>query len=295
MTVVATIFRRYFSNWSYQKNGINFNKLVEQINDFIESLGLKGKFATLIICLLNMKTGELYMCNAGDNLVHIYDGNQRKMKTITLASAPTAGIFSSDLVNMKGGFIIEKTQLNKGDVLYLYTDGIEESTRRIRNRQYQVQQQNVEVRKMNPKTHKEEIEYKTEDIKEEFGVERIEQIIECVFSKQKFVLTKEQNPNVAETLAFDFSRGEGTISESILALASIEKVYRMYKNPETQENQYIKVDRKIDEFLEKYFSEYPVYAVNKTDNQTLPNYVDYEKIQEDEQSDDLTMLAIRRL
>ena len=128
MTVVATIFRRYFNNWTYQKNGINFNKLVEQINDFIESLGLKGKFATLIICLLNMKTGELYMCNAGDNLVHIYDGNQRKMKTITLASAPTAGIFSSDLVNMKGGFIIEKTQLNKGDVLYLYTDGIEEST-----------------------------------------------------------------------------------------------------------------------------------------------------------------------
>lgn len=295
MTVVATIFRRYFNNWTYQKNGINFNKLVEQINDFIESLGLKGKFATLIICLLNMKTGELYMCNAGDNLVHIYDGSERKMKTITLASAPTAGIFSSDLVNMKGGFVIEKTQLNKGDVLYLYTDGIEEATRRIRNRQYQVQQQNVEVRKMNPKTHKEEIEYKTEDVKEEFGVERIEQIIECVFSKQKFVLSKEQNPNITEKLEFDFSKGEGTISESILALASIEKVYRMYKNPEIQENQYIKVDRKIDEFLEKYFSEYPVYAVNKTDNQTLPNYVDYENIQEDEQSDDLTMLAIRRL
>ena len=111
------------------------------------------------------------MCNAGDNLVHIYDGSQRKMKTITLSSAPTAGIFSSDLVNMKGGFVIEKTQLNKGDVLYLYTDGIEESTRRIRNQKYQVQQQNVEVKKMNPKTHKEEVEIKTEDIKEEFGTE----------------------------------------------------------------------------------------------------------------------------
>ena len=295
MTVVATIFRRYFNNWTYQKNGINLNKLVEQINDFIESLGLKGKFATLIICLLNMKNGELYMCNAGDNLVHIYDGSQRKMKTITLSSAPTAGIFSSDLVNMKGGFVIEKTQLNKGDVLYLYTDGIEESTRRIRNQKYQVQQQNVEVKKMNPKTHKEEVEIKTEDIKEEFGTERIEQIIEKVFSKQKFVLTKEKNPNAAETLEFDFSKGQGTISESILALASIEKVYRMYKNPEGQQNEYIKVDKKIDEFLEKHFSEYPVYAGKKTENQTMPNYVDYEQIQEDEQSDDLTMLAIRRL
>ena len=295
MTVVATIFRRYFNNWTYQKNGINFNKLVEQINDFIESLGLKGKFATLIICLLNMKNGELYMCNAGDNLVHIYDGTQHKMKTITLSSAPTAGIFSSDLVNMKGGFVIEKTQLNKGDVLYLYTDGIEESTRRIRNQKYQVQQQNIEVKKMNPKTHKEEVEIKTEDIKEEFGTERIEQIIEKVFSKQKFVLTKEKNPNSTETLEFDFSRGQGTVSESILALASIEKVYRMYKNPEVQQNEYIKVDKKIDEFLEKYFSEYPVYAAKKTENPTMPNYVDYEQIEEDEQSDDLTMLAIKRL
>ena len=217
------------------------------------------------------------------------------MKTITLSSAPTAGIFSSDLVNMKGGFVIEKTQLNKGDVLYLYTDGIEESTRRIRNQKYQVQQQNVEVKKMNPKTHKEEVEIKTEDIKEEFGTERIEQIIEKVFSKQKFVLTKEKNPNAAETLEFDFSKGQGTISESILALASIEKVYRMYKNPEGQQNEYIKVDKKIDEFLEKHFSEYPVYAGKKTENPAMPNYVDYEQIQEDEQSDDLTMLAIRRL
>jgi len=80
-----------------------------------------------------------------------------------------------------------------------------------------------------------------------------------------------------------------------LALASIEKVYRMYKNPEGQQNEYIKVDKKIDEFLEKHFSEYPVYAGKKTENPAMPNYVDYEQIQEDEQSDDLTMLAIRRL
>ena len=54
---------------AFAKNGTKLDKLVEQINDFIEGLGLKGKFATLIVCLLNVKTGELYMCNAGDNIV----------------------------------------------------------------------------------------------------------------------------------------------------------------------------------------------------------------------------------
>lgn len=295
MTVVATIFRRYFASWSYKKNGISLNKLVEQINDFIESLGLKGKFATLIICLLNMKNGELYMCNAGDNLVHIYDGKTRKMKTITLASAPTAGVFSSDLVNMRGGFKVEKTVLNKGDVLFLYTDGIEESTRRIRNQKYEVIQQNVEVKKMNPKTHEEEVEYKTEDSKEEFGTERIEQIIEGVFNRKKFILKKEANPNTTESLEFDFTKGEGSLSEAIFALASIEKVYRMYKKENADTTDYIKIDRKIDEFLKEYFNLYQIYAADRVENPATPNYVDYDRTFEDEQSDDLTMLAIRRL
>ena len=188
MTVVATIFRRYFEKWSYAKNGTQLNKLVEQINDFIEGLGLRGKFATLIICLLNVKTGELYMCNAGDNLVHIYDAATHTLKLLTLASAPTAGVFTSDLVAMRGGFKVEKTVLNHGDILYLYTDGIEESTRRIRELDYTVRQNEVEVKKMNPKTHEEESEFKMEDAKEEFGPERIKQVIEAVYNKKKFIL-----------------------------------------------------------------------------------------------------------
>ena len=172
MTVVATIFRRYFQNWSFKKNGTQLNVLVEQINDFIEGLGLKGKFATLIICLLNTKTGELYMCNAGDNLVHIYEAATQKMKVLTLASAPTAGVFTSDLVAMRGGFAVEKTILHHGDILFLYTDGIEESTRRIRELDYSVRQNDVEIKKMNPKTHEEETEIKTEDAKEEFEIGR---------------------------------------------------------------------------------------------------------------------------
>ena len=295
MTVVATIFRRYFENWSYAKNGTNLNRLVEQINDFIEGLGLKGKFATLIICLLNVKNGELYMCNAGDNLVHIYDAAQRKMKLITLASAPTAGVFTSDLVAMRGGFKVEKAMLNRGDTLFLYTDGIEESTRRIREVDYKVRQNQVEVRKMNPKTHQEEVEYKWEDAKEEFGPDRINEIIECVYNRKKYVLNKLENPNQTESLEFDFSKCEGTVSEAIMALAASEKVYRLYKSPSVQRTDYIKIDKKIDEFLSRYFNMYGYYAANKSQVSDGSNYVDYDQMQEDEQSDDLTMLAIKRL
>ena len=294
MTVVATIFRRYFEKWSYAKNGTQLNKLVEQINDFIEGLGLRGKFATLIICLLNVKTGELYMCNAGDNLVHIYDAASHSLKLLTLASAPTAGVFTSDLVAMRGGFKVEKTILNHGDILYLYTDGIEESTRRIRELDYSVRQNEVEVKKMNPKTHEEESEFKMEDAKEEFGPERIKMAIEAVYNKKKFILTKQDNPATGESLEFDFTKCEGTVSESILALASLEKVFRLYKSPSVQQTDYIKIDKKIDEFLLKYFNMYDYYAANKAEDSTGVNYVDYDQMLEDEQSDDLTLLAIKR-
>ena len=294
MTVVATIFRRFFDKWTYKKDGVNLSILVEQINDFIEGLGLKGKFATLIICLLNRKNGELYMCNAGDNLVHIFDSKTKKMKLLKLSSSPTAGIFTSELVAMKGGFIVEKTVLNHQDILFLYTDGIEESTRKIREADYSVRQNKVEIKRMNPKTQTEETEIKLEDAKEEFGYERIVDIIESVYNKKKYILYKTDNPNKLEKLEFDFTKCQGTVSEAVLALASLEKVFRLYKSPKVTQKDYVKVDKKIDDFLLKYFNIYSEYAAKKSENvENAFNYIDYDMVLEDEQSDDLTLLAIK--
>lgn len=294
MTVVATIFRRFFDKWTYKKDGVNLSLLVEQINDFIEGLGLKGKFATLIICLLNRKNGELYMCNAGDNLVHIFDSKTKKMKLLQLSSSPTAGIFTSELVSMKGGFVVEKTVLNHGDILFLYTDGIEESKRKIREADYSVRQNQVEVKRMNLETHKEETEIKMEDSKEEFGYERIVNIIESVYNKKKYILQKIDNPDKPEKLEFDFTKCQGTVSEAVLALASLEKVFRLYKSPQVTQKDYVKVDKKIDDFLLKYFNIYSEYAAKKSENvENAFNYIDYDMVLEDEQSDDLTLLAIK--
>ena len=281
MTVVATIFRRYFDHWTFKRDGSNINRVVDQINDFIEKLGLKGKFATLIICLINLKSGEMYTCNAGDSIIHIFEASTQRLKTVNLKSAPTAGVFPNDLLQMRGGFAVEKLMLNKGDVLYLYTDGIEESTRRVRDNLFAVKStQNGD---------------KVEDEKEEFGPERITKIIEAVLNGQTYELTKRENPRSDERLTFNFETSRGKIEDSIIALASLEKVFRMYKAPATPLTEYIKVDRRIDQFLQAHFSLYGFYAGNREDIPGEPNYIDYNIVQEDEQSDDLTLLAIKRL
>ena len=134
-----------------------------------------------------------------------------------------------------------------------------------------------------------------EDAKEEFGPERIKQVIEAVYNKRKFTLTKLDNPAAGEVLDFDFTKCEGTVSESILALASMEKVFRLYKSDKVTQTDYIRIDKKIDEFLSKYFNMYEYYAAHKAENADGPNYVDYDQMLEDEQSDDLTLLAIKRI
>ncbi|MCQ2572509.1 MAG: SpoIIE family protein phosphatase [Treponema sp.] len=285
MTVVATHFREYFNNWSYSREGIKLNVLVTKINDALESLGLKGKFAAMIICLFDTKTGDVFMCNAGDNIVHIYDKDQKKQKVITLSETPAAGPLPSFMVDMKGGFKVEKTNLKKGDVLFLYTDGIEESTRLCRRSDFSVIVDELTDQNGN---------LTNEERKELMEPERVQAVIEAVFAKEKFVLEKKDNPVFGEKLEFDFTSCKGTLAEVILALASVEKVFRLYKTPSANENDTVTVDKKIDAFLKEHFSLYNHYCGNilETDEE---NYLEYTNVAEDEQLDDLTLLAVRRV
>lgn len=132
MAEVAALFTDYFNGWSVRKNGTNLSKLVYKINDHLVNRNLFGKFAAFTLAIFDSAAGDFYFCNAGDNLIHIYDASERKKKTITLTATPTAGAFSSDLVEMKGGYPVEKVHLDSGDILFLYTDGIEEAKRLYR-------------------------------------------------------------------------------------------------------------------------------------------------------------------
>ena len=314
VSVVATKFKDfyYFSDWKYNKQGINLKKFVSAVNDFIFDLGTRGKFSTINISLYNKNTGELYVCNAGDNKIHILDGVTHKLKEITLSNTPTAGGVSSDLVEMTaGGYRVEKLTLNHGDVLYLYTDGIDEAERLVRDENWAVKQTVQEDIRTDPRTGKETKNTQILDEKEQFGQERITQVIEAVTDKKKFILNKLDNPNKTEVLEFDFSNCKGTIDESIIALAAVERVFRMVKAPGVRADDEIEIEKFVDDFLREHFSLYNRYctpvqgAGSGQSEQSMadlekqraledPNLTRYAWVTEDKQADDITLIAIRR-
>ena len=287
MTVVATLFRKYYENWSPKKAGGGLDALVTQINDFIESLGIKGKFATLILALVDTVTGEVSRCNAGDNIVHIYDSAAKKQKTLTLQETPAAGPLPTFMVQMKGGFKIEKTRLKKGDVLFLYTDGIEESTRKFRDQEFNVTKCQEGAEGSVHENHKVGSE------SEQMENDRIQEIIEAVLNKQKYVLKKYHNPVPSEVLEFDFTNCAGSTEEVILALCSVEKVFRFYKPQNAGEKDTVRVDRRIDAFLKEHFNLYEYYCSSKAEDLSDNVYLHYSFLREDEQLDDLTLLAAK--
>ncbi len=93
---------------------------------------------------------------------------------------------------------------------------------------------------------------------------------------------------------FDFSSCKGTIDETIIALVAVEKVFRFYKSPEMGEGDVVTVDRRVDSFLKEHFNRYDFYCSNMTDLGVESNYCEYRKVAEDEQLDDLTLLAVKR-
>ena len=232
----------------------------------------------------------MHFCNAGDNLIHIYEASSGKKKTITLPESAAAGVFPTFMVDMKGGFKVQTLKLNPGDVLFLYTDGIEEAKRLFRDKNF------------NPMVCAEpglepESPHNFHQVGqdgEEMSPERVNSIIEAVFHRTTFTLSKDHNPIEDEELVFDFSTCEGSAEEAILALVSVEKIFRMYKNPKATEFDKVQVDAKIDDFLNKHFLQYNDYCAYKKPHPEFAEYLYYTEVFEDDQYDDLTLIAIKR-
>ena len=129
---------------------------------------------------------------------------------------------------------------------------------------------------------------------EALGKDRVEEIIEAVFARKKFTLKKRQSDFVYEQMDFDFSSCNGTIEDAVLALTSVEKVFRMYKDSSAQSFDCVQVDKKIDTFLSKYFLQYDIYCCEKVQHPIYDEYFYYKQIKEDIQYDDLTILGIAR-
>lgn len=272
VSVIATLFREYFTSWRFHVNGTRVNELVIKINDFLYEMNLPARFAAFIVLLFDCESGELFVSNAGDSQLHLFRAKTASLEKIALNLCPAAGPISSDAVIKNGGFIVEKFYLEKGDVLFLYTDGIEESLRCF---------------------FTDEREEKSEEYvsfqEEAFTEERIHAVIESVMQGMCFSLKRQ-----GETDAhFDFSTCEPSPCEAIKAIVAVEQVFRLTHSPKCTFHSGLSMNREIDEFLQKHFLDYSTFFTSNKEENGETHF--FPLLREDEQQDDFAIFAIRRI
>lgn len=299
MVQVATLYTSFFREWQTRRNGQSLTDLVVQVNDIIESMSFKGRFAAFTLGLLDTRSGEWRICNAGDNRVDILDGTSGRMDLHKLPDPPAAGVFPSDLVEMRGGFPEVKLKLKSGDTAILYTDGIEEAMHVLRNRDYSVHAVTEEDHQKGIVPGEESEDPRApnkidvEQEREEFGTWRIYDVVEALHRGGEYRLERLYDPDGLE-LVFDFRNCEASPENIVLALVSVEKVFRLYKHPGAGSEDRVRVDTKIVDFLRRYFRQYDAYFDHPLDISDLPEYRYFSHLREDEQEDDLTVLAVRK-
>jgi len=114
MTVVRTLFR------SRTMDGQPLHQIMSMINKELCKDNPNMMFVTMVSGIINLKTGTIELSNAGHNPPLIMD-REGKVRRMTLFSAIPLGIQDYH------EFRTEKIQLNPGDRLVLYTDGITEA------------------------------------------------------------------------------------------------------------------------------------------------------------------------
>jgi serine phosphatase RsbU (regulator of sigma subunit) len=288
MIQVATMFLNYFKQWKPTEKGMRIEEVVYQINDFIETLGFKGRFAAFTLALFDSETGLIRFCNAGDNIVHWYDASERKMKTITLKETPATGVLPNFLVESKGGYTVQTLSIDRGDILFLYTDGIEEAKRKFRDAEFR---EILCTEGPNDTPHENHVAGQGD---EEMGPDRVEAIINAVMNKETYTLRKYHNPEGDTPLQFDFTDCQGKVEEAIMAMVSVEKMFRCFKDPKAGDDSRVLVDKKVDEFLKIHFLQYRNYCSYTRENPENGDYMYYTHIKEDAQYDDLTIIGVNR-
>jgi HAMP domain-containing protein len=307
MVEVATLFISFFRDWQKRKENIlgladakarlkaaseleRVDSLVYTINDMLEERGFKGRFAALTVGVLNLDSGTATICNAGDTLLHVYETEERRMVLKKLPESPAAGVFPSVLVEMKSGFRQVQERLDRGDVLFLFTDGFEEAKRSFRNDSLEI----VPCDAPEVKEGEDHLGTHTRgQTSEEFGTPRMDGIVNAVFSKGRYQLVRHHTPVTNEELTFDFTGCTGTVREAVLALVAVEKVFRLIPDPRAGAERKVVVDSKVDAFLQEHFLQYQGYFSHRVEEASGAP-VTFTNVREDEQYDDLTILVIQR-
>ena len=288
MVEVATIFSTYFRNWTLENPGLMIEKLAALINDMLEERGFKGRFAAFTLAIIDGETGNAHFCNAGDTKLHVYRQAQKRMVEYTLPDTPAAGIFPTMMIDMKGGFQRVPQKLLPGDILFLFTDGIEDGL-------------GEEKRLMGApgggsgESASPAVAGEAKGVAEKsIAIQRIYEIIDSVLNRRRYTLRGHHNPALKEDPSFDFTRCRGTVEEAVLALVSVERILRVLPEPGATAEDRVRVDRRIDAFLQEHFEQYGRYLTHRVESEEAVDTVTFSHLLEDEQYDDLTILVTRK-
>ena len=117
MAITKTLIK---SNLQHNHNP---SDIVSNVNEEIARDNPSCMFITLMVCILDLKTGEMSFTNAGHNFPYMRkrDGSIIALKQ---THGPAVGIISNNIYHQ------DTVKLEKGDVLFLYTDGITEAFNR---------------------------------------------------------------------------------------------------------------------------------------------------------------------
>lgn len=102
-------------------SGIAPDQILANVGNALEKNNLSCMFASAICAILDVKTGEMIFASAGHNPPLIYDGEA--FGYITLESALVIGGIRQE----KTAFKVQHLELKKGDILFMYTDGVNEA------------------------------------------------------------------------------------------------------------------------------------------------------------------------
>ena len=308
------------------------------INDLINEVGFRGRFAAFNLSVINVRTAEYRMINAGDNLVNIFKADQRKLVMHKLPDGPAAGQIPSDLIELNPQmYQVVSGHLERGDILFLFTDGIEEAHHVIRSADFSAveyrnldrevigrDQQLIEPTyeyftprpregetfetptledKINAALDDENLRiregtsrYKQIDAseyREEFDSARVRDVIEAALNRGEYQLQRRCDLTIGKPLHFDFSELEPSGENAVLALASVEKVFRIIPDTSGGSASRVRVDRKIADFLGRHFREFSDFYSCPVDEDEGSVY--FSHLREDPQDDDLTIWTYERL
>lgn len=299
MVEVATIFVNYFRTHKPKESGVDLADLAWTINDLLNEVGFKGRFAAFNIVLLNKKTGKAWMCHAGDREVNIYDVKLQKMNLLMLNDVPTAGSIDSDLLKMQNlEYKQTPYQMKRGDIIYLYTDGIEEAQNLFRDSHFNkmVCDGSCGATETDPSNDENNTtNHIMGETFEEFTTSRVYDIIQTVKDKGIYTLRKYHDPlGKDHVLTLDFSSAEGSTEETVLALIAAQFLFQLVPDPNASELDRVMMDRKVDVFMKKHFNEYREYFKYPVDNKENMEYIYYTHLKKDDQTDDLTILAVEK-